>query len=186
MLDASIISNHKENFEKAMEHFHHELSSVRTGRANPALLGTVVVDSYGTKVPIQQVANITVSDAKTLTISPWDKGQLQEIEKGIMAANLGFTPSNDGNVIRINLPPLTEDRRKEMVKLVGQIAEHARIGIRQVREDIIKAVKREESDGNATKDEVSDAQKKIQDIVDSYNRQIKDIADDKEKELMTV
>ncbi len=185
MID-QIISQHKENFEKAMDHFQHELSSVRTGRANPALLATVMVESYGTKVPIQQVANITVSDAKTLTISPWDKGQIQEIEKGIMAANLGFTPSNDGNVVRINLPPLTEDRRKEMVKLVGQIAEHAKIGIRQVREDILKAVKREESEGRATKDDVAGAQKRVQDVVDDYNKQIKDIADDKEKELMTV
>ena len=117
----------KEQFDKVLEHFHHELSSVRTGRANPALLSTVMVESYGAKVPLQQVASITVSDAKTLTISPWDKSQLQEIEKGIIAANLGFTPGNDGNVIRINLPPLTEDRRKEMVKLVGQMAESARI-----------------------------------------------------------
>lgn len=185
MIDA-IISAHKENFEKAMEHFHHELSSVRTGRANPALLSTVMVDSYGTKVPIQQVANITVSDAKTLTISPWDKGQLQEIEKGILAANLGFTPGNDGNVIRINLPPLTEDRRKEMVKLVGQIAEHAKIGIRQVREDILKAAKREETEGSATKDDIAHAQKKVQELVDDYNKQIKDISEEKEKELMTV
>lgn len=185
MIDG-IISSHKENFEKAMEHFHHELSSVRTGRANPALLSTVMVESYGSKVPIQQVANITVSDAKTLTISPWDKGQIGEIEKGIMAANLGFTPGNDGNVIRINLPPLTEDRRKEMVKLVGQIAENAKIGIRQVREDILKAVKREEGEGNISKDDVSYAQKKVQDIVDDYNGQVKSIAAEKEKELMTV
>jgi ribosome recycling factor len=185
MID-QIISSHKESFQKAMDHFHHELSSVRTGRANPALLSTVQVDSYGVKVPIQQVANISVTDAKTLTISPWDKGQLQEIEKGIMAANLGFTPSNDGNVVRINLPPLTEDRRKEMVKLVGQIAEQARIGIRQVREEIMKAVKRSESDGGATKDDVSAAQKKVQDLIDDYNKQIKEIAEEKEKELMTV
>lgn len=181
-----ILSQHKENFEKVMEHFHHELSSVRTGRANPALLSTVQVESYGSKMPLNQVANITVSDAKTLTISPWDKGQIQEIEKGIMAANLGFTPSNDGNVVRINLPPMTEDRRKEMVKLVGQIAEQAKIGIRQVREDILKAVKREESEGNATKDDVAGAQKKVQDIIDDYNKQVKEIADEKEKELLTV
>ena len=185
MID-QIISTHKENFEKAMEHFHHELSSVRTGRANPSLLATVMVESYGAKVPLQQVANTTVSDAKTLTISPWDKGQIQEIEKGIMAANLGFTPSNDGNVVRINLPPLTEDRRKEMVKLVGQIAENAKIAVRQVREDILKAVKREESDGSATKDDVAAAQKDVQEIVDDHNKQIKEIADEKEKELMTV
>ena len=181
-----IINSHKENFTKAMDRFHHELSSVRTGRANPALLATVVVDSYGSKMPLQQVANVTVSDAKTLTISPWDKGQIQAIEKGIMEANLGFTPSNDGNVVRITLPAMTEERRKEMVKLVGQIAEQARIGVRQVREDILKAVKREESEGNATKDDVAGAQKKVQDIIDDYNKQIKEIAEDKEKELMTV
>jgi ribosome recycling factor len=181
-----IISNHKENFEKVMDHFHHELSSVRTGRANPALLSTVMVESYGARMPLQQVANITVSDAKTLTISPWDKGQIQEIEKGIMAANLGFNPSNDGNVVRINLPPMTEDRRKEMVKLVGQISEQARIGIRQVREEIIKALKREETEGNATKDDLVSAQKKVQEIIDDYNRQVKEIAEEKEKELMTV
>lgn len=181
-----IINQHKEQFEKVIEHFHHELSSVRTGRANPALLSTVMVESYGTKMPLQQVANITVSDAKTLTISPWDKGQLAEVEKGIQAANLGFNPSNDGNVVRVNLPPLTEERRKEMVKLVGQIEEQARIGIRQVREEIMKAVKRAESDGEATKDDVSGAQKKVQEVIDKYNDQIKTTAQDKNSELMTV
>ncbi len=185
MID-NIINEHKEDFAKAMEHFHHELSSIRTGRANPALLSTVTVESYGSTMPINQVANITVSDAKTLTITPWDKGQIQAIEKGIMAANLGFTPSNDGNNIRITLPPLTEDRRKEMVKLVNKIAEQARISVRQVREDILKAVKKSESDGESTKDDVAGAQKKVQVLIDDYNKQIKDIAEDKEKELMTV
>lgn len=182
----SIIQDHKEHFEKVLEHFHHELSSVRTGRANPALLSTVMVDSYGTKTPLQQVASVTVSDAKTLTISPWDKSQLQEIEKGIIAANLGFMPGNDGNVIRINLPPLTEDRRKEMVKLVGQMAESARIGVRQVREDIMKELKRGESEGDITKDDLVHEQKKLQDMVDSYNSQIKTGSEDKEQELMTI
>lgn len=181
-----IINQHKDQFNKVMEHFHHELSSVRTGRANPALLATVMVESYGTKVPLNQVANVTVSDAKTLTISPWDKSQLGEIEKGIQAANLGFNPSNDGIVVRVILPPLTEDRRKEMVKLVGQIAEQARIGIRQVREEIIKAVKKSETDGVSTKDDVSAAQKKVQEIIDDYNKQVKEVAEDKEKELMTI
>jgi ribosome recycling factor len=181
-----IINQHKDQFEKALEHFHHELSSVRTGRANPALLSTVMVESYGTKMPLAQVANITVSDAKTLTISPWDKGQLGEIDKGILAANLGFTPNNDGNVVRVTLPAMTEDRRKEMVKLVGQIEEQARIAIRQVREEILKAIKRAESDGTITKDDVANAQKKVQEVVDKYNDQIKATAKDKEQELMTV
>lgn len=180
------MQDHKQNFEKAIEHFHHELSSVRTGRANPSLLSTVMVESYGSKVPLQQVASVTVSDAKTLTISPWDKSQLQEIEKGIIAANLGFMPGNDGNVIRINLPPLTEDRRKEMVKLVGQMAESARIAVRQVREEIAKELKRMESTGDITKDDLASEQKKLQDAVDGYNAQIKTGADDKEQELMTI
>lgn len=181
-----IINQYKEHFEKAIEHFHHELSSVRTGRANPALLATVMVESYGSKVPLQQVASVTVSDARTLTISPWDKSQLGEIEKGIIAANLGFNPSSDGQVVRVNLPMLTEERRKEMVKLVGQIAEQARIAVRQVREEILKAVKRAEGDGQITKDDVASAQKKVQEVIDKYNEQIKDTASDKEKELMTV
>lgn len=181
-----IFSKHKEQFDKVIAHLHHELSSVRTGRANPALLATVMVDSYGSKVPLNQVANISVTDARTLTLSPWDKSQIAEIEKGIMAANLGFTPGNDGLVIRINLPMLTEDRRKEMVKLVSQIAEHAKIGIRQAREDVIKAFKKAEADGDMTKDEVVGAQKKLQDHIDDYNQQIKNVTADKEKELMTV
>lgn len=181
-----ILNQNKEQFTKVMEHFQHELSNIRTGRANPALLATVMVESYGTSMPLNQVANITVSDAKTLTITPWDKGQIQAIEKGIMAANLGFTPNNDGANVRITLPPLTEDRRKEMVKLVNKIAESARVGIRQVREDILKAVKRGESEGTATKDDVSDAQKKVQEVVDGHNQEIKNIAEEKEKELMTV
>ncbi len=182
----SIINDHKEHFAKVLERFHHELSSVRTGRANPSLLATVMVESYGSKVPLHQVANITVSDAKTLTISPWDKSQLPDVEKGIVAANLGLMPGNDGNVIRISLPPMTEDRRKEMVKLLGQMVEQARIGVRQVREDILKAVKRSEADGDITKDDITHAQKKVQDMVDQYNKEIKDVADDKEKELMTI
>src|SRR5438477_7230152 len=115
MIDG-IISSHKPNFDKALEHFEHELSGVRTGRANPALLNTVQVESYGSKMPLEHVASVSVSDAKTLVISPWDKSQLQAIEKGIQMANLGFNPSNDGNVIRIMLPALNEERRKEMVK----------------------------------------------------------------------
>jgi|SRR6185503_15929539 len=185
MID-QIIASHKEHFEKALDHFQHELSGVRTGRANPALLSTVQVDSYGAKMPLEHVASVTVSDAKTLTISPWDKSQLQAIEKGITAANLGLTPGNDGNVIRINLPPLNEERRKEMVKLVGQIAEQAKIGIRQAREECIKEIKRGKDDGKIGEDDLAKGQKKVQDMVDEYNKRIKEVADEKEKEVMTV
>jgi ribosome recycling factor len=181
-----ILSTHKDQFEKAMQHFVHELSGVRTGRANPALLNTVQVESYGAKMPLEHVASVTVSDAKTLAISPWDKGQLSAIEKAIQMANLGFNPSNDGNVIRITLPAMTEERRKEMVKMVGQISEHARIGIRSVREEIIKAMKKAESDGKISKDDLTHGQKKLQESVDKYNDEVKKLSGDKEKEVMTV
>lgn len=181
-----ILSTHKENFEKAIEHYLHELSGVRTGRANPALLNTVQVESYGSKMPLEHVASVTVSDAKTLVISPWDKGQMQAIEKGIQMANLGFNPSNDGVVIRISLPALNEERRKEMVKLVSQMAEKARIGIRNAREAVIKEMKKAESDKQMSKDDLQAGQKKLQEIVDKYNEEIKQHAETKEKEIMTV
>lgn len=185
MID-SIINSKKEEFEKVMQHYQHELSGVRTGRANPALLNTVMVESYGAKMPLEHVASVSVSDARTLVISPWDKGQMQAIEKGIQAANLGFNPSNDGVVIRISLPALNEERRKEMVKLVGQTAEKARIGVRNVREDIMKEMKRAEGDGKISKDDLTGGQKDLQDVVDKYNQEIKELAEAKEKEVMTV
>ena len=185
MID-SIIENHEEDFKKALDHYKFDLGSLRTGRANPALLQTVQVDSYGSKVPLEHVASISVSDAKTLTISPWDKSQITAIEKGIQVANLGFNPSNDGNIVRITLPLLSEERRKEMVKLLGQLAEKAKIGIRNVREDIMKEMKKAESEGKVSKDDLVYGQKKIQEKVDSLNSEIKEYAGSKEKEIMTV
>ena len=181
-----ILAKHAPEFEKAIEHFFHELSGVRTGRANPGLLNTVLVESYGSKMPIEHVASVTVSDARTLTVAPWDKSQLPAVEKAIQAANLGFNPSNDGNVIRIILPALNEERRKEMVKFVGQIAEKGKIGIRNVRENIHKEMKKAEGDKNISKDDMETGQKKLQEVVDKYNSEIKKHAESKEKEIMTV
>jgi ribosome recycling factor len=182
----SILQSHTQHFDGVISRLHEELTSIRTGRANVGLLATVIVESYGSKMPLQQVASVTVSDAKTLTISPWDKGLMGAIEKGIQAANLGLTPGNDGSVIRINIPPMTEDRRKEMVKTVSQIGEQARIGIRQVREDAVKAMKRAKDDNQIGEDDLSAGQKRLQDMVDKYNAQVKEIITDKEKEIMTV
>jgi len=185
MID-QILSSHKEDFTKALDHFKFELGSVRTGRANPALLATVMVESYGSKTPLEHVASVTVSDAKTLTISPWDKSQIPLIEKGIQAANLGFNPSNDGIVIRISLPALSEERRKEMVKLVGQLAEKGKIGIRNARESVHKEMKTAETDGKISKDDLQIGQKKLQELVDQCNDEIKQYSEAKEKEVMTV
>lgn len=185
MLD-QLVNSHKENFEKVMENLGHELASVRTGRASPQLLNTVQVEIYGSKMPIEHMASVGVSDARTLTVSPWDKSQLPAIEKAIQMANLGFNPSNDGQVIRITLPALNEERRKEMVKLVGQIAEKARIGIRNVRETVMKEMKKAEADGKVSKDDLVHGQKKLQEIIDKYNVEIKMHAENKEKEVMTV
>jgi ribosome recycling factor len=137
-------------------------------------------------VPIEHVASVNVTDARSLSVSPWDKTQLPAIEKAIQIANLGFNPSNDGNVIRITLPALNEERRKEMVKMVGQIAEKGRIGIRGAREDIMKEMKKAEGDGKISKDDLANGQKKLQEMVDKYNEEIKEHAESKEKEVMTV
>ena len=185
MID-SILSEKKAEFEKVIEHLHGELATIRTGRAHPNLLATVQVESYGSRMPLMQLAQVMASDAKTLTITPWDKSQIPAIEKAILAANLGFTPSNDGIVLRITLPALNEERRKEMVKFIGQIAEQGRIGIRQVREEVIKLFKKAEADGGVGKDQVVAAQKKLQTMIDGYNDVIKQTVADKEKEIMTV
>lgn len=182
----SIISSKKKDFEKVLDHLQHELNGLRTGRAHPALLSTVQVEVYGSKMPLEHVASVSVSDAKTLAISPWDKGQINAIEKGIQIANLGLNPSNDGNVIRLTLPPLTEDRRKELVKLLGQMIEQSRIGIRQVREDVIKAMKKAKEDGDISDDDLVHGQRKLQEVVDQYNETIKSAGSEKEKDLTTV
>ncbi len=185
MID-TIINSKKEEFEKVLGHFEHEINGLRTGRASTGLLGTVKVEVYGSEMPLDHVASVTVSDAKTLTISPWDKGSMQAIEKGIQQANLGLNPSNDGNVIRITVPALTEERRKEMVKVLGQMTEQARIGIRQVREEILKALKKAKENAEISEDDFSHAQKKLQDVVDKQNELIKQISTEKEKDLLTV
>ncbi|HYV33254.1 MAG TPA: ribosome recycling factor [Candidatus Limnocylindria bacterium] len=185
MID-QILTQHQENFKKALEHFAHELSGVRTGRANPGLLNTVQVESYGSKMPIEHVATVMASDARTLTISPFDPSQIPAIEKGIQVANLGFNPSSDGKVVRITLPALNEERRKEMVKLVGQITEKGKIGIRNAREGAHKEMKKAEGDGKISKDDLQVGQKKLQEVVDKYNEEIKKHSETKEKEIMTV
>lgn len=175
-----------QKFDKAIDHLKQELSSLRIGRASAGLVENIQVDSYGAKMPLTHVASITIPDPKTIAIQPWDKSTLGAIEKAIQVSNIGLTPNNDGTVIRLNIPPMTEERRKEMVKVVGQLAETARIAVRNVREEILKALKRQEDDGKITKDDAAGEKKKLQEQVDKYNAAIKDIAAAKEKEIMTI
>ena len=176
----------KQQFEKAIDHLKQELSSLRIGRASTALVDNITIESYGSKMPISHVASVNVTDVRTLTIQPWDKSNMALIEKAIQTSNIGLNPVNDGVAIRLNIPPMTEERRKEMVKVVGQLEEQARVSVRNVREEIIKEVKKQEDNNLMTKDDVDDFKKTLQEVIDSFNEKIKEVAAAKEKEILTV
>lgn len=185
-MSQQLIQTAQENFGKTIEHFQHEITTLRTGRASAGLLAAVTVESYGSHMPITQLATVSVPEARSLLVTPWDKTQLPQIEKAILQANLGLTPSNDGNVIRIKIPSPTEERRKEMVKVLGQMAEKSRISVRNTREDANKQMKKMTDDGDISKDDLIKLQKQLQDMVDKINIEIKQIAEEKEKEIMTM
>ncbi|MEK9180612.1 MAG: ribosome recycling factor [Patescibacteria group bacterium] len=181
-----LIDKKKAEFEKALDHLYKDLAAVRTGRASAGLVEGILVESYGTTTPLKNIAGITVPEARTIVIQPWDKGILAAVEKAISAANIGVTPVNDGSHIRLNLPPLTEERRVEMVKLVKQHAESSRVRVRNIREEIWREVGKMLKDKKITEDQKYQAQEDLKKIVDSYNEQIKNLAEAKEKEVMTV
>lgn len=181
-----LLQEYNPHFLKTIEHLHHDLAGIRTGRANPALLNSVQVDAYGMSQPLHQVANVAVADSRTLVVTPWDKSLISAVDKAIQAANLGLNPSSDGQLLRISLPPLSEERRKELVKVVNSLAEKARIGVRNVREDMLKSAKKQEAEGAISKDDMAHIQKKVQEVVDKLNEEIKAVVADKEKEVMTV
>lgn len=174
------------HMKKAIEAFKHELSKLRTGRANSSLIEHLKVDYYGTETPLNQVSSITVSDARTLMVTPWEKTMLKPIEKAIMSAELGLNPVTDGNVLRIPLPALTEERRKEMIKMVKNMTEHARVSIRNVRRDANNALKDLLKKKTVNEDAEKHAQNDIQKLTDKYITDIDAIAAIKEKDLMEV
>ena len=171
--------------DKAINHLQSELIKVRAGKATPNIVDGIVVDYYGNPTPIQQVGNISVADARTLTIQPWEKNMLQPIERAIIAANIGINPQNDGNMIRLFLPPLTEERRKELVKKCHGEAEHSRITIRNIRRDAIEQVKKLQKNG-LSEDIAKDSEADIQALTDKYISQIEKHLALKEKEIMVV
>lgn len=180
-----IIDDAADTMKKAILHLEVELVKIRAGKANPNMLDGITVDYYGSPTPIAQVANITVLDARTISIQPWEKNMLAQIERSIMAANIGITPQNDGVQIRLFMPPLTEERRRELVKKAGGEGEHAKVAIRNIRRDAIESVKKLQKDG-LSEDAAKDAEKEIQELTDKHITLVEKHLAAKEKEMMTV
>lgn len=181
-----LIKEAEERMEKAISSLKKELSTLRAGRATPALLEKVLVDYYGSPTPINQMANITTPEPRMLVIQPWDKSMLGNIEKAILKSELGLTPTNDGTVIRIILPPLTEERRIELVKIVKKYGEEAKVAVRNIRRDTNELLKKHEKDGSISEDELRRLQEKLQKSTDQATNKIDQVVSDKEKEIMEV
>jgi ribosome recycling factor len=181
-----IINTAKEKMDKAVQAFTRELATIRAGRANPSLLEKITVDYYGVPTPIIQLASISVPEARLLVIQPYDKSVIKDIEKAILSSDLGLTPSNDGSVIRIVIPPLTEERRRELVKLVKKYSEDAKVAVRNIRRDANDELKKLEKNGEITEDELRGYTDDIQELTDDHIAKIDTITKEKEKEVMEV
>jgi ribosome recycling factor len=180
-----IIEDAASTMKKALGHLEQELTKIRAGKANPQILDGINVDYYGAPTPLNQVANVSVADARTLTIQPWEKNMLQPIERAIIAANIGINPQNDGVIIRLFLPPLTEERRKEFVKRVNNEGEQAKIAIRNIRRDAIEAVKKLQKEG-LSEDTAKDTEADIQQMTDKHIVLVDKHCETKEKEIMSI
>ena len=177
-----ILDSAKEAMDNAIKHLEKQLVNIRAGKASPAMLGSVMVDYYGSQTPLNQVANVNTPDGRTISVQPWEKSMLQEIERGIMLANLGFNPMNNGETIIINVPPLTEERRKDLAKQAKAEAEDAKVGVRNARKDAMNDIKK----SDVSEDLQKNAEIDIQELTDSYVKKIDKILDVKEGEIMTV
>jgi ribosome recycling factor len=177
-----ILDTAKEAMSNAIEHLEKELRSIRAGKATPAMLGTVMVDYYGSQTPLSQVANVNTPDPRTLSVQPWEKNMLQPIEKAIQIANLGLNPMNNGDIIMINVPPLTEERRLNLAKQAKAESEHAKIGVRNARKDANNDIKKTDISDDMKKISENDVQK----LTDTFVRKIEDILSVKEKEILTI
>jgi ribosome recycling factor len=181
-----VIDDAKRRMDKSLEVLQKELSSVRTGRASLAILDGVTVDYYGTETPLNQVANLAVPEANLITIQPWEPPMLEKIEKAILSSDLDVNPANDGKILRIPIPPLTEERRKSLVKHVGKIAEESRTAIRQIRRDANDHLKKMLKDKEISEDEEKRALKEVQDLTDAHIQKTDEVVKKKEQELMTI
>lgn len=179
-----ILKNTQERMDKSVAATDREFSSIRAGRANPGILDKIVVDYYGVPTPVNQMAAISVVEARTLMIQPWDASTIKSIEKAITSSDIGINPSNDGRAIRLNFPPLTEERRRDLVKEVRKISEDGKVAVRSVRRDAMDKIKALKKEGSITEDDVSNAEKKIQNFTDKFCKEIDELTAAKEKEIM--
>ena len=183
---SEIIQDTKSRMKKSIENLSRELANISAGRANSNLLNGVNVDYYGAPTPVQQLASINVPEARLLVISPYDKSSVADIEKAIIAANLGVNPTSDGEVIRITVPALTEERRKELVKNVKKIGEDSKVSIRNIRRDINEQLKKDEKNGDITEDDLRSQTEDVQKVTDNSIKEIDNLVDEKEKDIMSV
>lgn len=183
---SSIINNAEQDMAQAVNYFKKELSHIRAGKAKTTLLDGIKVEYYGSQTPLNQLANVSAPEARLLTVEPYDKGVMEDIEKAIMSAGLGLNPNNDGNIIRIPLPMLSEERRKELVKRVKEIAEDARISIRNTRRDANDEIKKTVQKESLPEDSKFEAEEEIQNHTDKYTKRVDDLLEKKEEEIMTV
>ena len=182
----TILNDASGRMQKAIDHLEEELLNVRAGKASPNALNGVMVDYFGSQVPVSGAASVTVPDAKTILIQPWDKNMLRAIEKAIIDSNIGLTPSNNGEQIRLSIPPLTEERRKDLTKQVRKYAEDSKVAVRNIRRDAVDYVKKAQKKGELTEDDQKKAEKDIQDLTDKHVKKIDEMCAKKEKELMEI
>lgn len=176
----------EERMKKRVDHLTVEYKEIRAGRANPNVLDRITVDYYGAPTAINALAAVSVTEARTLTIQPWDATVLRAVERAIQTSDIGINPQNDGKTIRLIFPPLTEDRRKEIVKDVAKMAEGKKVHIRNIRRDTIEDFKKMKKNGDITEDDLKQAEKKVQDLTDKYIKNIESLAEDKQKEVMSI
>lgn len=182
----SIVDQNKEEFNQAIEFLKHDISSLRTGRATPALVEDVQVEAYGVKQPLKAVASISVQDAKTLVVSPWDKSVLQAVESAIRLSSIGLNPVNDGKILRLPLPELSQERRQDLIKILHQKLESARVAVRKIREDARKEIDTQEKNKEISEDDKYKFQEDLEKLVKDFNDKIKLVGEEKEKEINTI
>lgn len=180
-----VLEHCEEKMSAAIEHLEKELLHIRAGKASPSMLDGVLVEYYGSMTPLNQVSNVGTPDARTISVQPWEKGLIPVIEKAIMAANLGFNPDNNGEIIRINIPVLTEERRRDLVKQVSQVGENAKVSVRLARKDANEELKKLQKNG-LSEDLEKDGESEVQNLTDKYGKKIDSLVSDKEKDIMTI